>query len=334
MLVKFILDLDAIDKNTRSKDLKLLLDKWTSFGVLVHPNYREAKQKIIAILRELDPEPRMLWKKIWHEAGNKSNPSLKWHSFGKDRLAWNAIESGDDLSRHSGKFEVALLEDSRASKLDIPQDKSKLFGEIEGIRFSDITISEKLENKYPKEVGVGERREDIWENYFHTLAQFSTKIVIVDRYATTDQNIEALFWLIRRFTEVSRISHIQINSSVVIEQNRFQSHKSSKELRAREIKDMFLSEFHDETVIQTEIRLFDRDVFMTHAHDRHMRFDNHVFDIGTGPSRLFSSEEVPEGTKVSLEVLRGAKTNLVEQMLDKNKNRLVIDPFTIGGYTP
>lgn len=53
MLVKFALELDAIDGNVRSEDLNILTKSWGNFGILVHPTPKDGA-KIVNVSKNWD----------------------------------------------------------------------------------------------------------------------------------------------------------------------------------------------------------------------------------------------------------------------------------------
>ena len=318
MLVKFALELDAIDENVRKQDLEFLMETWENFGILVHPTRKDIEN---AKEKSRTPKARQLWITTWTLV-LKKNLSLRFQPLNEGSFDWEKIQSVDDLAQHSGKFEVALLEETRAEALGIGDGETKKFDEIEGVRFADYPLwrAEFQKASLPRIASLpyiarGSDRKDIWEKYFHQLAEISREIVIVDRYAMGEDNIQGVFWLLERLTEIAKASKIQINAGL----------KSEKEPHRgrREIVGDFRRKFRGKHIIPTEVRLFDDwDPMSKDAHDRHIRFDNHVIGIGRGAAETFRNEEIFGGTKVSVWILKGDEKDAIEKALDADPRRI------------
>ena len=315
MLVKFALELDAIDGNVRADDLNILMKTWGNFGILVHPTPKDGA-KIKNVSENLEQiDAKKCWTTMWTTVG-KGNSSLRLQPLNEDSFDWEKIQSDDDLAHHSGKFEVVLLEETRAEVLGVGVGETKNFDEIEGVRFANHSLWPARFERDPFYIQRGSERKDIWEKNFRRLAEFSQEIVIVDRYAVQEPGIQGIFWLLERLTEISKRSKIQINASVESQRGQDRHHY--------EIEEQFKRKFHDKSVITTKVRLFDdRNPMSTVAHDRHIRFDNHVIEIGTGPAAIFSSEQIFAGTNVHIRILKPSEKEEKEKELDGNPARIV-----------
>ena len=315
MLVKFALELEAIGKSTRKEKLQTFLESWIKSGILVHPNLKDevTKNKISEISRVLDQKPQQLWNYIWSTARKNSTLLRQQTHHNVDTLAWDTIQAYDDLAIYHDEFEVALLEETRATVLGIPEDESEFFGNLEGIRFSDIVLSTKLNKDSTFTIRIGDEREGLYEEKFHALAVHSRDIVIVDRYALEEDHIRGVFWLLDRLMRDSIGCGVTIYSSVG---------DSNYQRESRLIENEF-REFFEQSKggINIKVLLFAGDVFNTYAHDRHIRFNNHVFHIGRG-LYVFGREQNDRETECSLEVLKD-KRQEKERNLEDHSHRLI-----------
>ena len=320
MLVKFVLELDAIIYgNVKPADIRLFFDTWKEYGILVHPSRKE-------ILSRNESEDL---GKVWTVTWKKYQAELQYRSLNEGSFDWEKIQSDDDLAQHSGKFEVALLEESHAKELGIGDGETKNFGEIEGFIFEDHDLwrAEFQKTSLPRiasltYIASGSDREDIWEKYFRRLAEFSQEIVIVDRYAVQEPDIQGIFWLLERLTDISKSSTIQINSSVNVQRG--------QDRRPYEIEEQFKKKFQNKSVITTKVRLFDdRDPMSKIAHDRHIRFDNYVIGIGRGPAAIFSNERISAGTDVHTRILNRSEQEEKEKALDDVDPRRIVHRFPL-----
>ena len=238
MLVKFALELDAIDGNVSWDVLNTLMQKWEKNGILVHPTLKDLA-KIMNIYKKLEQqEAKTHWKSMW-ETAMKGDPPLRLQPLNGDSFDWEKIQSDDDLAQHSGKFEVALLEETRAEVLGIGVDKTKKFDEIEGVRFANHSLWSSRFERDPFYIRAGSERKDVWEKNFQRLAEFSQEIVIVDRYAVQEPGIQGVFWLLEILTEISKASKIQVNASVNFQRGQDRRHQDR---RPYEIEEQFKKE--------------------------------------------------------------------------------------------
>ena len=326
MLVKFVLELDAIDGNVSWDVINILKEKWEKSGILVHPTLEDGakkdKAKISNIYEKLEQqEAKTHWKSMW-ETAMKGDLRLRHQPLNGDPFDWEKIQSDDDLAQHSGKFEVALLEETRAEVLDIGYGETKKFDEIEGFRFANHSLWQARFEINPFHIEGGSERKDIWEKYFHRPAQFAREIVIFDRYAMKQHNIQGVFWLLERLTEISKASEIQINASLT-ETGDVRNNQRSKSFWERLfhlIEEQFKREFQDKRVITTKVRLFsdNNNPPFQFPHDRHIRFDRYVIGIGTGPAPTFNSEGIIRGTDVSTRILDQGEKENKEKKLEEN----------------
>ena len=70
-----------------------------------------------------------------------------------------------------------------------------------------------------------------------------------------------------------------------------------------------------------EVRLRPEDDFRLYAHERHIRFDNRMIDIGRG-TRIFQFDSVREATRTSFSVLPSGETDDTEYDLDNRAHRI------------
>ena len=211
---------------------------------------------------------------------------------------------------------MALLEETRAEVLGIGDGETKKFDEIEGVRFANHSLWSARFERASSYIARGSERKDLWEKHFQRLAEFSQEIVIVDRYAMGEDDIQGVFWLLERLTEIAKASKIQINAGLKSEKGQYRGR--------REIEGDFMRKFHNKHIIPTEVRLFDDwDTMRQNAHDRHIRFDNHVIGIGKGPADLFNSEKISAGTYVyPPKILERGEKEDIEKILDANPRRI------------
>lgn len=330
MLVRFALEVEAINNDIRSRDIRDFEKKWKNCGIMVYPDPRDGS--IINVIKGLNQGPRMDLIKVWEKLLKKNDSALRCQPLEKNSFDWETILSNNGLAKQKDKFDVALLKESSALALRIPDGQRKLFGEVEGVRFVDIDRS-KLEQCLSFDIEYDDWREHIWKDHFEDLSRFSLNVVIADPYAVTDGNIEGIFWLLSQLKKNSKKYHVTIYSAVRIGERRGnRQDKRQREKIAREIESDFKN-FYDEKIgkesgISIEVRLYVPDVpsghrHKKHPHDRHIRFDNHVIEIGVGLG-IFKSEQVDDLTSGNQKVLPDGEKERKEIALDKRPERLIL----------
>lgn len=288
MLVRFTLELDAIDNNVNPEDISKFVKKWRNCGIMVYPDPKDTP--IENVISKLNQKTRIPLRTLWNDLKKGNHTALRCQPLKKDSFSWKTIRSHNDLSQQKDKFDVALLGKDRAQKLGIPKGQAKLFGEVQGVRFSDIDQS-KLEQPpsslEPFRIHFGDQRADIWRGKFQNFAENSQDVVIVDRYAVAEHSIKGIFWLLEQLKQNSGSYCVTVHSTI--------QGKSSYQKIKTDVEEYYNKKRIGESGISIEIRLYDHTIADRYAHDRHIRFDNHVISIGRG-LYVFKKERIDKAT--------------------------------------
>ncbi len=332
MLIKFAIEPDAIDNSTTQACNKRLIQVWERFGVLVYPDPRD--DAIRARVAKLRQGPQSRWQRTWEQVLKHPRRYRYSPMSGGGEFDFSDIEEPHDLAQVD-EFELAVLEETRALELDIPEGEGKLFGDVEGVRLCEIDQSQKFEysNRRSQElVRINKPVEILWQERFQRFAAFSQSVVIFDRYGVRDDNNQNIDGLLRLLDFIDRDSN---GCNVTIYSSPDPGRNASEE--ASTIRNKLASkgnELRDNGISSLEVRLFRDDRFRRPGHDRHIRFDDNVFSIGIG-TELFRGQTVEQDTDCILTVLGVGRREERTRRLDNDRDAR-IDAFSIpiGTSTP
>ena len=328
MLVKFAIEPESVDNFTTQACANRLMTVWERFGILVYPDLNTISNQI----KQLPPGmSRRLWEVAWRRVMRNRHHYRHFYAI-EDEFTFSSINEPHQLGRHR-EFELAVLEETRALELDIPEGEGRLFDGVEGIRLCEIDQSEKFQHSLQRSqelVRINKSVEDLWQERFQRFAEYSQNIVIFDRFAVRDdanQNISGLFRLIDLLDRDAGGCNITIYSSPDPNINE----RAAIESARNNLQSKF-SGLNDNGITSVEVRLFLDRVFRLPGHDRHIRFDDNIFSIGIGVE-LFRYGNVRQAMHCAQTVLDLDKPEYRERRLDRDKNAH-ITTFTIPIGTP
>ena len=308
MLVTFALEMEAINSSTTSAHIKRLLDTWERFGILAHPPRGDTS--VFHRLKGLTPSTRKYWMSAWERVVKNNGNAYRSDPIDGNAHDWEKIDTPDALADCQHRFEVGILEETRAIILGIPDGESRLCGPVEGVRLWDIDVSDKFQHALTlskKPIGIGEATDKIWEERFQRLAACSQNVVIVDQHAARSNNVNGIFRLLRFLDRDSRKCRATLYSSPGVAGDVPQAIEGNiRRVAAR---------LAGNGIESLTVRLFDETDFRVYAHDRHIRFDNNVIKIGRG-ARVFEYADVREATDVDLVTLEPGTIDQKERDLD------------------
>ena len=198
MLVQFAIETEAINNSANAAHTRRLLDRWERFGILVYP--RRGDNTIAKTIARLAPTPRKHWQSTWAKVMKNNGRAFRHVPSDGVVFDWERIVTPEALAAASYEFEVAILEETRAAVLEIPDGESRCYGQVEGIRLWDMDVSEKFtrsEMLSSTPISVGEAIRDIWTQRFQSLAAYSREVAVVDQYAARYNNLNGILRLLR-----------------------------------------------------------------------------------------------------------------------------------------
>ena len=182
MLVTFVLEPQAINNTTTAAHIRRLLKRWERFGVLVYPGRDDAV--IYDTLKRLNQAARKNWKVAFVAVAKNQRNFYRWLPYDGVAWTWRGLSTPEAVAL--GEFEVAIVDESQAIALSIPDGESRFFGEVEGMRLREIDVSQRFdrcEALSTDPIRIGERVGDVWEARFRRLAKYSEDVAMVDGYA-------------------------------------------------------------------------------------------------------------------------------------------------------
>ena len=296
MLVQFALETEAVNNSGTPAQMSRLLDCWERFGILVYP--RRGDAAIPNAISKLEPAPRKYWQLTWEKVIKNNARSFRSVASDGAVFDWERIDTPDALAASANEFEVAVLEETRAVVLEIPDGESKCYGQVEGMRLRDIDISERFsrsEALSSAPINIGDSITDVWNQRLQQLAAYSREVVVVDQYATRVNNISGVLRLLRFLERDARHCQVTIYSS---HDTSGGGPKSVEALIRAET-----TRFSGNGIGSVSVYFIDQSDFGKYAHDRHLRFDNSVVRIGRG-MRVFEHPTVKEATDVDFHILQ------------------------------
>ena len=305
--MQFAIESEAINNSATPAHIKRLLNLWERFGILVYPRLGDPAIKMK--IGKLAPTPRKHWQLTWAKIVKNNGRAFRCVS--KDGMVfdWERIDAPDALAAAASEFEVALLEETRAAILEIPDGESRCYGQVEGVRLWDLDVSEKFlrsESLSSSPIGIGESIRDVWTRRFQRLSSHARDVVVVDRYAARANNLDGVLRLLRFLNRDASSCHVTVYSS--LDQSSGGPQYFESQVRAETAK------FSGSGIRVVSVRLFDDWDFRKHAHDRHLRFDNSVIRIGRGIG-VFQNPTIQEAADVDLLILKPGTQEQKERSL-------------------
>lgn len=287
MLVPFIIDPVSLEPDSAWTAAqvnifhKSLLDVWQRVGLLTHDGDSFADSRLNEAVQKLPQKLRPLWHEML-----KRVPSRRCG------IRWDGRVTRDNISRLTGITSLALVDDACA-EVDFGFDEDQLSKVIEGERAIEVCrfISaaqarafEKALNQSGMHIEARDRYDDIWALRFKELAAAGIKrVTIVDRYAIVQHmncpqrhlsGIERFLRLLDRDADGPR--YVSLFSAWTDDVRR--DHLAA-------VKDDFanvVGRLPKHKIKLLKISMVSKSAFGRVSHDRFVRFENYVWDIGVG----------------------------------------------------
>lgn len=307
MLVQFAIETEAVNNSATRAHISRLLDSWKRFGILVYP--RRGDTAIPNTISKLAPAPRKYWQSTWGKVVKNNGRAFRSVASDGGVFDWEKIDTPDALAASANEFEVAVLEETRAVVLEIPDGESRSYGQVEGMRLWDIDISDRFsrsEALSSAPIGIGDSITDVWKQRFQRLAAYSREVAVVDQYATRINNIDGILRLLRFLGRDARHCQVTVYSSP----DTYGGGPKNVEALIR----AETTRFSGNGIGSVSVYFIDQSDFGKYAHDRHLRFDNSVVRIGRG-IRVFEHPTVKEATDVDFHILQPGKREQKELAL-------------------
>ncbi|MNE11274.1 hypothetical protein D3C76_637770 [compost metagenome] len=298
MISEFALDQEFFSSNVlHDENLSVVHDfitrSWIDYGVLVLP--KNGSADFLAFVETLPLKYRQRWLTAV-EYGKKYELDRDWWEFSK-------YESFDELCAMSSHFKTAFASDGTCfvlsggveCKVSCVNTGFEILGA--GMCSESLNFGKSVELSRSDIWGYGSA-EEIWINRFKSLAQFSKKIVIIDRYffqnvweaaqrRSTDNSMKNFFSFL---SELGKTYHVKIISHGGAKDSDFHAgvydyfYKSIARIPAL-----------NKALESWELSSVKEEFFQGESHDRLIGFDRHLCQIGNG-MRVFGPAPHPRAT--------------------------------------
>ena len=262
MLVKFTIEPDALSNAKPYHIRNLLKNHWNPYGILVDVDSQNSILK--HQLREYYTTFQSNGYPLWQDTSE---------------IDWASIDDPKDLAKYHHKFELALIEETRALVFGL--NPTKYCGNVEAAELHNVSESDKFESARQLancNIPIGQLIVDLWAERFQMLAKISKQVTIVDRYAAwnfdNDQN--DLLNLFQLLENDSSKCYVTIYSSPDAGTDLIDSDQITRKLKNR------VSQLGLKNIKKITLHLSLNHVFSTYAHDRYIRFDGITCIIGKG----------------------------------------------------
>ena len=272
MLVKFTIEPDALSEAKYHHISNLLQNHWSPYGILIF--------KILILdnaTLNCDHNVRDLLKESYKHF--RSNGYPLWVE--SNNIDWENIDTPNDLARYHSKFELALIEETRALEFGVPEYKTKYCGSVEVTKLPDVSVSNEFKTARQlanSNIPIDHPIAGLWAERFQMLAKVSEQVTIVDRYAAwnLDNGQQDLLNLFQFLENDSSKCYVTIYSSPDAGRNPVDLNQIAEKLK-NEVSKLGLKKIKKIT-----LHMSLNHVFSTYAHDRYIRFDGITCVVGKG----------------------------------------------------
>lgn len=282
MLTRFSLDPEALLSASASEH-KRLAREWLRYGVLCHNDISFGNSEIADVLAKLPQQARSLWKKVLKYAWLRSAPA-----------GWPGIvgleDHPDSISSLAGEVDLVCLEETRLALVqpEICVTCPKL--ELQELADIDTSRAFELSHSLAEKRTDGMRVNDFWTERFSLPASLTKSVTIVDRFALADgEGINGLESFMVKLDGQGRKVNVIIYSSYGDEKLRL-SEKDAQDRVVHIRQRMARGGVGDITLYLTDSYKFGKV-----EHDRFLKFDHIIYELGSGMA-VFNGSHAKQST--------------------------------------
>lgn len=280
MIIRFAVDPEALAMRNFPAPLRRslhdnMLRLWANVGVLVYTGRAFEQSQLSVALRELPQDIRKMWLLALKQNRIQQGPP-HWKGI-------RALESPEELSALTKAIDILCLDEVRAALLGLPEEEESIqldANNLELVRFDCVNralVFQEAEELAREPIEKGTKVLDVWKQRFARLARLSRHVVVMDRFA-----LESAF---KRGDKHSGIRRFLMELNQTAETSGVTVYASVKEFSSRKLRDHLEGiwrELPKGGIRKIQLYLVDDRDFMTIAHDRYVRFEKSVCEIGIG----------------------------------------------------
>lgn len=270
-----------------------LTSSWLDFGVLILP--RAGSDDFLELINSLPNKFRQRWAYAF-EYAKRGEVEREWWDFG-------GYDSFESLCELSGVFKTAFAEETIGYVL-AGEESSKKICEVSAFEMLGVGVcSESVHINRSFELSRADifecdAPEFVWQTRFNSLAKYSKKITIIDRYffeciwdaAKRDKVDSALMNFFRYISRLDKKFNVKIISHGGERHGDFYSAINSVFQRLLMKNPKFSSVLESLTLVSAN-----NEFFRDQSHDRFIGFDRHVCQVGNG-MRVLADAPTPRST--------------------------------------
>jgi hypothetical protein len=285
MLVPFCIDSESLDPDPTWTPAQVyqchraLLDSWRRIGLLAYDGETFSRSRLRCAIDKLPPKLKPLWQEV-----------LEHHPLISVGESWNGSISENSLGLLSKHVRLGIVDDARAEvEFGFADDDLSRHIEHYGIEISRMLSASQAnhfvaaQNESGKYIRQGECFSEIWKKRFQTLAHSGIKrISIVDRYSIGQlfnpphQQLCGLERFLRLLdADADGIRHVKV----------FASWADLSGMTANDVQhelQLVMSKLPRKKIVTLKVIMAPNSIFGRIAHDRFIRFENYVWEIGSG----------------------------------------------------
>lgn len=313
MIIRFAVDPEALAMQSFPAPLRRslhdnMLRLWSRLGVLVHSGKSFEQSQLSAAIRELPQDVRKMWLAAIKQNRIQQGPP-NWSGV-------TSLEAPEDLGASTKNIDVLCLDEVRAALLGLPEEQESIqlsSSNLELVRFDCVNRANvflQAEELANEPIEKDTKILEVWRQRFDRLARLSRHIVLMDRFAleSAHKRGDPHSGLRRFLMELNKSAN---TCGVVI-------YTSVKEFQPHELIGHFTQIWQSVPsggVRKVQLYLVDDRDFMGIAHDRYIRFEKTVCEIGMGID-ILTGQKVWRTSSFSLKplnrVVRDVETALRE----------------------
>lgn len=300
---------DILEKIPAMNDI--ILNKWRLYGCLgICP---EEQSEILKSLSRVHPKYVTKWKLAF--SNNECFRRTELKLLNQKLSNFNSYD----------EIKSCFIDEEILTGL-LHEDYLELFNDFNNENFELISPSHVNESKFfnkseelsKLDISKKDSIDDIWFSRFKNLSKFTKRIIIIDRYAAknimedhSNKKVSSIDKFIKFLSFNKKKYSIELYSSFG-EGNNCVNLEKLKKYISEELKIKSYCKG-----IKLKISLCKSSDFSDHAHDRMLRFENHIVQIGNGLD-IFRCKKMKNNT-FNIKELRTTKFNDIHSELNRNK---------------
>jgi len=291
MLVPFVIDVESISPDSSWTPAQCrachnsLLDIWKRVGLLTHDGNNFHESRLRTVVQQLPQKLRSLWQEVLERVPLRACGG-----------AWNGVVEPSSLTLFSAAARLAIVDDARAEVVfgfaeecdELAVPVAGAAGSVDICRMLCASLASQFKTA---QIGAGVHVEPgdtfqaVWNSRFRSLALAPIKrIAIVDRYAITkhhEPNAEAGLSGLERFLRLLDLDavgprHVSLFSAWTADLTAKTFHDVTEDVR------LIMQRLPSRNIKRIRLCMVPNSAFRDDSHDRFVRFDDYVWDLGLG----------------------------------------------------